>query len=72
MKKTRVKQVLDAAAKLPPAKARALVKAVMGKAGAVKAKDSDGDLEAYLADASAQMEAAMANAALAALERSLQ
>ncbi|MDP3851967.1 MAG: hypothetical protein Q8Q59_15805 [Luteolibacter sp.] len=62
MKTTRVKQILEAAAKLPPAKGRALVAAISAKEEPVR--------EDPLSDAARMMEAAMIEAAFKALEES--
>jgi hypothetical protein len=63
MKRDRLKQILDAAGKLPPAKARALVSAIGAKA------DPDPSVEDRLSDAALLMQASMMEAALKTLEQ---
>lgn len=64
MKKDRVKQILEAALKLPPAKARGVVSALQAKSGA----KADASAEKYLQDAEDAMAAAMEMAALTTLK----
>ena len=63
MKGERLKQILAAAGKLPPAKARALISAVAAKA------DPEPSAEDSLSEAALLMEAAMIDAALKTLEQ---
>lgn len=58
-----MKQILEAAATLPPAKGRALLGAIAGKQ-----EDAPQDSAALLSDAAVLMEAAMIEAALKTLE----
>lgn len=67
MTSLRVKQVLATAAALPPARGRALIAAVAAKAAAKKP-----DPETYLDEAAGSLAAAMEQAVLAELERSLE
>lgn len=62
MKTERIKEVLEAAAKLPPVKARALVAAVKNQEA--RGQNQEEDFQARAQDA---FEAAMLNAALDAL-----
>lgn len=64
MKRQRKKQILEAAATLPPAKGRALLAAIAGKNDEAPRQDA-ADL---LSDAAVLMEAAMIEAALQTLE----
>lgn len=66
MKPARIYQVLQAAAKLPPSKARRVVTALHAKAAAKP------DPEEYLAEAESAMAAAMEMAVLTTLETTLQ
>lgn len=66
MKRDRTKQILAAAAELPPAKARALVSAIAGKMPETRDQKPEEDL---LSDAALLMQAAMVEAALNALEK---
>jgi hypothetical protein len=66
MKAARIKQILQAAAKLPPAKARSVVTALQAKAAAKP------DAEQYLAEAEDAMAAAMEMTVLSTLEATLQ
>lgn len=63
MKAQRLKQIIDAAAKLPPAKGRALIAALSISAKDPLPRDP-------LAEAETYFEAAMINAAINALEES--
>lgn len=65
MKSNRTKQILEAAAKLPPAKGRALVAAILAKEEPVKSAED------FLAEAADTMAAAMEMAALMRLEEML-
>lgn len=62
MKTTRAKQILAAAGKLPPAKGRALISAMVAKAGQAKSRED------FLTEAASAMEAGMAGAMATALE----
>lgn len=66
MKAARIKQILQAAAQLPPTKARSVVTALQAKAAAKP------DAEQYLAEAEDAMSAAMEMAVLTTLEATLQ
>jgi hypothetical protein len=66
MKKTRTLLLLKAAAKLPPAKARALVEAIAAKADA---PDSPESIDKRVSHAAELMQSAMAETAIAELEQ---
>ena len=64
MRESRTRQILKAASKLPPARARVLVQAVAAKSQPKKPSRED-----LLSDAARLFEAAMIDAALTALEQ---